>query len=123
MFGLTATFRAAAAVAGVVGIAALLPSTNEWPATDEFDGRVYANTETGCLAIPPDDWRPAHIIRVAPEPAARADATNRTGMRGPLEEPRGPGLQRDAYVHAEPWPACDNPQGVAPARTHTGADR
>lgn len=121
MFGLATGGWAATAVAGVVGLAVLLPSTNEWPASDEFDGRLYANPETGCPELPPDDWNATEIMPVAPMPSPSADDGSREDIHRRLEELRGPDWQSDAHVHAEPWPACDKPPNAAPGRTGTGA--
>ena len=123
MFGLAAGVRAATAVAGVVGLAVLFPSTDGWPASDEFDGRLYANPETGCLELPPDDWNAPEIMPVDPMPSPRADYGSREDVRRRLEELRGPVREGGARVHAEPWPACNKPPSAARGRTDTGADR
>ncbi len=122
MFGLATRVRAATAVAGVVGLAVLLPGPSEWPANGEFDGRLYANPETGCLELPPDDWDATQTMPVDPMPPPRADDRRREDIRRRLEELTGPDRQTDVRVHAEPWPACDGSPNGLPG-TDQGADR
>ena len=140
MLGLTTRVGTATGVVGAVGLAVLLLGTTVWPATGEgaesttsesltdadtveFDGRLYANPETGCIDLPPDDWNSADVIPVEPRPSPRADDTNGERVDELLEGQRVPLLQGDTYVHAEPWPACDEPPTATPVRGRADADR
>lgn len=140
MSGLATRVRTATGVAAVVGLAVLFFVATAWPAdggvaestpgeslTDakivEFDGRLYANPETGCIELPPDDWNSADVIPVEPTPSPGADDTHGERVDELLEGQRVPLLQGDAYVHAEPWPACDDPPATTPVGSRADADR
>jgi hypothetical protein len=140
MLGLTTRVRTVTAVAAVVGLAVLLVGASVWPATGEgteptasegiadadtvgFDGRLYANPETGCVEVPPDDWNSADIIPVEPIPPPRADDANRNGINDLLEYLQDPLRQAEPYVQAEPWPACDEAHRTFPVDAEEGADR
>lgn len=139
MPGLVMSARTATAVAGVVGPAVLLLGMTVWPATGagaesttsdvadadevEFDGRLYANPETGCIELPPDDWNSADVIPVEPTSTPSAEETNRDEVGKLLEDLQVPLLQGDAYVHAEPWPTCGEAPRTAPVGSRQRAGR
>ena len=140
MSGLATRVRTATGVAAVVGLAVLLLGTTVLPAdgegaestpseslTDanivEFDGRLYANPETGCIELPPDDWSSADVIPVEPTPSPGEDDMTGDRVDKLLEGQRVPLLQGDAYLHTEPWPACDEPPTTTPVGGRADADR
>lgn len=140
MLGLGTKVRTATAMAGVVGLAVLLLGMTVWPATGEgtestrskgvadadpveFNGRLYANPETGCIELPPDDWGSADLVPVEPTPSPSADDTDREDLAELLEDLQVPRREGDAYAHSEPWPACDEPPKAAPVGAEEGAHR
>lgn len=132
MSGLVTRFRAAAFVVVAVGLTVLLGAA-AWPApgrgaesstsetetdadTVEFDGRLHANPETGCVELPPDSWSPPEVVPVGPTEAPDGDGEIAEHADERLRGPRVPPLPGDVDMHAEPWPACDEPDTATPVR-------
>lgn len=79
---------------------------------DRFDGRLHANPDTGCIELPPEDLGPPEVVPVeAQEPPARGER-NPQAPEDALLPPRSE--VPVPYMHAEPWPACDEPGAATP---------